>query len=69
MYNFIGNRGKNIDFFQSFEQKHTPKEWFIAPLSIIEQFKQLILTGEMVKYTYVWGAGGDSGEGMMSITI
>ena len=31
---------------------HTPREWFIAPLDIIEQAVQLIISGEIVKYWY-----------------
>jgi hypothetical protein len=38
--------------FDQAGQRHTPREWFIAPLYIIEQAIQLIISGEIVKYRY-----------------
>ena len=32
--------------------RHTPREWFIAPLEVIEQSIQLIINGEIVNYKY-----------------
>lgn len=52
LHNFFGNSCLNIDIFDKNGQRHTPREWFIAPLSVIEQAIQLIITGEIVKYRY-----------------
>jgi hypothetical protein len=32
--------------------KYTPKEWFIAPIEVIEVIINLIISGEIVNYTY-----------------
>ncbi len=52
MHNFFGRWCLNLDVFDEFGQRHTPREWFIAPLYIIEQAIQLIISGEIVKYKY-----------------
>ena len=52
MHNFFGKWCLNIDVFDGDGQRHTPREWFIAPLHIIEQAIQLIISGEIVKYRY-----------------
>lgn len=52
MHNFFGRWCLNLDVFDEFGQRHTPREWFIAPLYIIEQAIQLIISGEIVKYRY-----------------
>jgi len=31
---------------------HTPREWFVAPLEIIEQAIGLVMSGEIVEYRY-----------------
>lgn len=52
LHNFFGNACLNIDIFDNKGNRHTPREWFIAPLSIIEQAIHLILSGEIVEYQY-----------------
>lgn len=52
MHNFFGKWCLNLDVFDQAGQRHTPREWFIAPLPIIEQAIQLIISGEIVKYKY-----------------
>ncbi|MFZ1457742.1 MAG: GIY-YIG nuclease family protein, partial [Saprospiraceae bacterium] len=52
MHNFFGKWCLNLDVFDQAGQRHTPREWFIAPLYIIEQAIQLIISGEIVKYRY-----------------
>lgn len=52
LHNFFGNSCLNIDIFDKNGNRHTPREWFIAPLAIIEQVIQFIISGEIVKYKY-----------------
>jgi hypothetical protein len=47
----------NVDIFDSEGIRHTPGEWFIAPLSIIEQAIEMIISGEIVGYRYDMGGG------------
>ena len=57
MHNFFGNSCLNIDIFDKNGARHTPREWFIAPLDIIEQAIHFIISGEIVGYRY--DAGGE----------
>jgi hypothetical protein len=52
LHNFFGNSCLNIDVFDKDGNRHTPREWFIAPLDIIEQTIHLIISGDIVKYRY-----------------
>jgi hypothetical protein len=52
LHTFFGSSCLDVDVFDRDGRRHTPREWFIAPLSIIEQAIQLILSGEVVKYRY-----------------
>lgn len=52
LHTFFGSSCLEVDVFDKDCRRHTPREWFIAPLYIIEQAIQLIRTGEVVKYRY-----------------
>jgi len=52
LHNFFGNSCLNFDIFDKNGNRHTPREWFIAPLDIIEQVIQYIISGEIVNYRY-----------------
>ena len=52
LHNFFGSSCLNIDIFDENKIRHTPREWFIAPLEVIEQSIQLIINGEIVNYKY-----------------
>jgi len=52
LHNFFGESCLNIDVFDIKGHRHTPREWFIAPLEIIDQAIQMIITGEILKYDY-----------------
>lgn len=52
LHNFFGNSCLNLDVFDNNGQRHTPREWFIAPLEVIEQAIEFIITGEIVGYRY-----------------
>jgi len=55
LHNFFGNSCLNVDVFDNLGNRHTPREWFIAPLDIIEEVVQLIISGEIVGYWYDGG--------------
>jgi hypothetical protein len=52
LHNFFGNSCLNIDIFDNDKRRHTPREWFIAPLNVIEQAIEYIISGEIVDYKY-----------------
>ena len=52
LHNFFGSSCLSIDVFDSNGNRHTPREWFIAPLSIITESIHLIISGEILKYRY-----------------
>jgi hypothetical protein len=52
LHNFFGTSCLNIDVFDKSGNRHTPREWFIAPLGIIEQAIQLMISGGIVKHSY-----------------
>jgi hypothetical protein len=52
LHNFFGSSCLNVDVFDNDGKRHTPREWFIAPLEVIEQVVNLIQTGQIVEYRY-----------------
>jgi hypothetical protein len=52
LHNFFGNSCLNLKIKDKNGKSHSPREWFIAPLEIIQQVVQLIINGEIVKYIY-----------------
>ena len=52
IHNFFGSACLNIDVFDNDGGRHSPREWFIAPLDIIEQAIRLIISGEIAKYRF-----------------
>lgn len=38
--------------FDSSGKRYTPREWFIAPIAVIEQSIELIINGKITKYKY-----------------
>ena len=52
LHNFFGSSCLNIDIFDENKRRHTPREWFIAPLEVIEQAIQLIINGQVIDYNY-----------------
>jgi hypothetical protein len=52
LHNFFGSSCLNVDVFDSSGKRYTPREWFIAPLEVIEQAIQLMLSGDVVSYCY-----------------
>jgi len=52
IHNFFGSACLNVDVFDGQGKRFTPREWFMAPLSVIEQAVHLIISGEVVKFRY-----------------
>jgi hypothetical protein len=52
LHNFFGSSCLNIDIFDENKRRHTPREWFIAPLDVIEQAIKLIINGKVINYVY-----------------
>lgn len=52
IHNFFGAACLNVDVFDGQGKRFTPREWFVAPLDVIEQVVHLIMNGEVVKYRY-----------------
>jgi hypothetical protein len=56
LHRFFGKACLDIEIQGHDGRRHRPKEWFVAPLAIIEQAIELILTGDIVKYRYDYEA-------------
>ncbi len=52
LHNFFGKSCLNIDIFDGDNKRYVPREWFIAPLDVIEQAVSLIISGGIVNYRY-----------------
>ena len=52
LHKFFSEVCLNIDIHDDRGRRITPREWFVVPLSIIDQVIGLILNGEIVKYKY-----------------
>lgn len=52
IHNFFGSSCLNIDVFDKEGNRHAPREWFIAPVGIIDQAIHLIISGNIIKYKY-----------------
>ena len=52
LHKFFGAACLKIDIFDSVGIRYTPREWFIAPLFIIQQAIEMIISGEIVGYRY-----------------
>jgi len=52
LHNFFGNSCLEIDVFDEKGKRHTPREWFIAPIEVIEQAIELIINGKILSYKF-----------------
>ena len=52
LHRFFGKVCLEVDVFDKAGKRYTPREWFIAPLSVIEESIELIISGEIVNFTY-----------------
>jgi hypothetical protein len=52
IHTFFGKSCLNFDIFDEKRNRHSPREWFVIPLDIIEHAIELIISGEVIKYKY-----------------
>ncbi|MBU3131970.1 GIY-YIG nuclease family protein [Clostridium gasigenes] len=52
LHNFFGESCLEIEITDKNGDKHKPREWFIAPLEIIENAIKLIINGQIINYKY-----------------
>lgn len=52
LHRFFGESCLNIDITDQSGNKYTPKEWFTAPIGIIEQVIKFIVSGDIINYKY-----------------
>jgi hypothetical protein len=52
LHAFFGEYCLDIEIFDTKGIKHTPREWFIAPLAIIEEAIHLMVNGEIANFRY-----------------
>jgi hypothetical protein len=52
LHNFFGSSCLNVDVYDAKGNRTIPREWFIAPLPVIEQAIEMIVTGDIVGYRY-----------------
>jgi len=52
LHNFFGASCLNVDVFDLNGKRTVPREWFIAPLEVIEQAIEMIVSREIVGYKY-----------------
>ncbi len=52
LHTFFGNACLNVDVHDKNGKRCTPREWFIAPLEVIEKAIALIISGEIVNFRY-----------------
>ena len=56
LHRFFGKVCLEVDVFDKAGKRYTPREWFIAPLPVVEEAIELIISGEIVDYKYDAGA-------------
>jgi hypothetical protein len=52
LHTFFGEACLNIDIYDADGKRYVPREWFVAPLEVIEQAIQLLINGEIIHYKY-----------------
>jgi len=52
LHQFFGNSCLDIKIIGDDKHEHTPREWFIVPLSVIKQAINLLINGEIIFYKY-----------------
>lgn len=52
LHTFFGEARLLIDIYDKDGKRYTPREWFIAPLEIIDQAVRMVISGEIADYRY-----------------
>lgn len=52
LHTFFGEACLNVDVFDRKGKRFSPREWFVAPLHIIEAAANMLISGDIVNYRY-----------------
>lgn len=52
LHTFFGRACLNMDLYDNDGKKYAPREWFVAPIEVIEQAVVLLINGEIIHYRY-----------------
>jgi hypothetical protein len=52
LHRFFGKWCLDVDVVDRDVQRHIPREWFIAPIDVIEQAIHFVISGEIVQFQY-----------------
>lgn len=52
LHTFFGKACLDVDVFDKTGKRFSPREWFVAPLHIIEAAANMLINGEIVNYRY-----------------
>lgn len=52
LHTFFGSSCLNLDVYDVNGNRHMPREWFIAPIEIIELAIELVINGDIINYRY-----------------
>jgi hypothetical protein len=52
LHTFFGKACLDVDLYDREGKRYIPREWFVAPLKVIEQAVTLLINGEIVNYRY-----------------
>lgn len=52
LHRFFGKVCLEVDAFDRDGKRYTPREWFMAPLPVIEEAIELIISGKIIDYVY-----------------
>ncbi len=55
LHTFFAKACLNLDVYDSEGNRHSPREWFVVPLYVVETSVQLLINGEIVHYRYDHG--------------
>ncbi|NEW60103.1 GIY-YIG nuclease family protein [Sulfurovum sp. bin170] len=52
LHKFFGKACLNIEIFDNEAKRHSPREWFIAPIDVIEEAIRLLISNKIIDYSY-----------------
>ena len=52
LHTFFGKACLNMDLYDNTGKRYAPREWFVAPLEIIEMAASMLINGDIVDYVY-----------------
>jgi len=52
LHQFFGKVCLEVDVFDKAGRRYTPREWFMAPLAVVEEAIEMIISGDIIDYAY-----------------